>query len=245
MSQIEAGRDEQMVKGASLIDPLFARTRMRHRAFVVISSVVNADSDMSDEVSSMVDDTETSSIASSSSKAGRSWQGGVVSSGADLRKKLLKSEQAKSTGRKTRAQEVASPSGSRQATPAVLDVVMVDGVEEGLSATSDTPHQTGCDPSRKYFSVPLLAIFFSVWSSAYCVLTGSRPPLFKTMSSTQEVYKIFTIDQYQGTSHTGGSQIPEFLELLKKERTHGTLTIQDQINSRQNAARLFTSDISV
>ena len=200
VSQIEAARDEQMAKRASLIDPLFARTRPRHhlefivedvsvlqdalkltfsfldrtthqigslerkkiesmlRAFVptlfmidieafcqafvpVVPSADNADSDMSDEVNSVIDDTEISSVASSS-KAGRSRKGGVTSGGGDLRKKLLKSEQAKSTGRKTRAQEAASPSASRQATPAISDVVMVDGVEEGLSKPSSQMGRT-------------------------------------------------------------------------------------------------------
>jgi hypothetical protein len=75
-----------------------------NQAFVVVvPSVVNADSNMSDEVSCMVDDTEISS-AVSSSKAGRSRQGRFASSGVDdLQKKLLKSEQAKSTSRKTRS----------------------------------------------------------------------------------------------------------------------------------------------
>jgi paired amphipathic helix protein Sin3a len=62
-----------------------------NQAFVVvIPSAVNADSDMSDEVSSMVDDTQISSIAGSSSKTGRSLQSRVASGGGDLRKKLLK-----------------------------------------------------------------------------------------------------------------------------------------------------------
>ena len=43
----------------------------------------------------------------------------------------MKSEQAKLTGRKTRAQEAASPSGSRPASPAIPDVMQVDAVEEG------------------------------------------------------------------------------------------------------------------
>jgi len=200
VSQIEAARDEQMAKRASLIDPLFARTRPRHhlefvvedvsvlqdslkltlsyldhtthqinsserkkiestlrgfipaffmhdpnifnQACVAIPIVDNADSDMSDEVGSAIDDTEISSVASSSSKAGRSGRkGGVISGGGDLRKKLLKSEQAKSAGRKTRAHEAASPSGSRQATPAISDV-MADGVEEGVPSTDDAPSHT-------------------------------------------------------------------------------------------------------
>jgi len=230
-----------MAKRASLIDPLFARTRLKHhlefvvddvsvlqdslkltfsfldrtthqigslerkkiesmlrgvvptffmidqevfnQAFVVVvPSADNADSDMSDEVSSVVDDTEISSVASSSSKAGgsRSRKGGVASSGGDLRKKLLKSEQAKSTGRKTRAQEAASPSGSRQATPAVSDVAMVDGVEESLpSAAGDVPHQTRRTPRKNIFfsnttCYVLLRLVevgcLSCWRLAYLVL---------------------------------------------------------------------------
>ena len=34
----------------------------------------------------------------------------------------------------------------------------------------------------------------------------------------------------------------ELLELLKKERAHGTLTTQDQINARQNAERVIGPD---
>jgi len=217
VSQIEAARDEQMAKRASLIDPLFARTRPRHhlefvvddvsvlqdslkltfsfldrtthqigflerkkiesmlrgvvptffmvdqeffnQVFVmVVPSTDNADNDMSDEVISVVDDTEISSVASSSSKTGgsRSRKGGVASSG-----RLLK-RTSWSTGRETRGQEAASPSGSRQATPGVSDAAMVDGVEESLpSAAGDVPHPTRRTPRKNIFSVILLAMFFS------------------------------------------------------------------------------------
>jgi paired amphipathic helix protein Sin3a len=176
VNQIEAAREEQMAKRASLIDPLFARTRPRHQlefsfddtrilqdalklifsfldrtqaqinfaerkriesflrsfvptffmldpvtfnsAFVVVQETV--DSDMSDDLASVQDDTEVASTGSGSSRAGRNGRkcGANLSSGGDLRKKLLKSEQAKSTSRKTRAQEAASPSISRFASPA-------------------------------------------------------------------------------------------------------------------------------
>jgi len=231
VSQIEATRDEQMAKRASLIDPLCARTKPRyhlefvvddisvlqdsmkltflfldrmthqigllerkkiesmlrgivrtffmvdqevfHQAFVVVvPSADNADSDMSDEVSSVVDDTEISSVASSSSKTGgsRSRKGGVASSGGNLRKRL-KSVQAKSTGRKTWAQEVASPSGSRQATSAVSDVVMVDGVEEGLPSTvGNIPRQTGHTPRKNIFQYHYLPYSSPLGLDAYLVL---------------------------------------------------------------------------
>lgn len=169
VSQIEGAREEQMAKRASLIDPLFARTRPRHqleyviddvrilqdalkltfsfldrtqgqinfaerkriegflRSFVPLFFILDPvvfnsaftvqetnESDGSDDVT---DDVEVSSAASGS-RGGRGRKGGNVSSGGDLRKKLLKSEQAKSTSRKTRAQEAAaSPAGSRLASP--------------------------------------------------------------------------------------------------------------------------------
>ena len=171
VSQIEGAREEQMAKRASLIDPLFARTRPRHqleyviddvrilqdalkltfsfldrtqgqitfaerkriegflRAFTPLFFIVDPvtfnttfvvqetnESDGSDDV---VDDAEASSAASNSrSVKGRRGAGNTASSGGDLRKKLLKSEQAKSTSRKTRAQEAASsPAVSRLASP--------------------------------------------------------------------------------------------------------------------------------
>ncbi|KAG1731662.1 uncharacterized protein EDB91DRAFT_1238915 [Suillus paluster] len=75
------------------------------------------------------DDAETNSTRNG---GGRKRKGGM-SSGGDWRKKLLKSEQAKSTGKKTRAQEAASPSASRPASPAIPDVMQVDATapEEG------------------------------------------------------------------------------------------------------------------
>lgn len=176
VNQIEAAREEQMTKRASLIDPLFARTRPRHQlefvvddvqvlqdamkltfsfldrtqaqinfterkriegflrslvplffnlepvafnsAFVVIQQET-LDSDMSDDGRSNIDDAEVTSAGPNTGRARNRKNGNGISSGGDLRKKLLKSEQAKSTNRKTRAQ--ASPAVSRLASPALLD----------------------------------------------------------------------------------------------------------------------------
>lgn len=180
VSQIEAAREEQMAKRASLIDPLFARTRPRHQlefaledaavlqdslkltfsfldrtqgqinfterrrieaflrsfvplffvldpvafnsAFVAVNQETAVDSEMSDDVLSVMDDAEMSSAASSSSRVGKGRKngGGGASGSGDLRKKLLKSEQAKLTnGRKTRAQDAPSPTSSRVTSPAL------------------------------------------------------------------------------------------------------------------------------
>ncbi|GLB39349.1 putative histone deacetylase (HDAC) interacting [Lyophyllum shimeji] len=175
VNQIEAAREEQMAKRASLIDPLFARTRPRHQLEFVVDDVTvlqdvlkltfsfldrtqaqinfmerkriegflrtfiplffmldpvafnscftvvqeTFDSDASDDLGSIADDVELSSVASTGSRRNRKGNG--ISSGGDLRKKLLKAEQAKSTNRKTRAQEAASPIMSRLASPVLVD----------------------------------------------------------------------------------------------------------------------------
>ena len=210
VTQIETARDEQIGKRASLIDPLFARTRPRHQLEFVVDDMAvmqdalkltfsfldhtthqigaaerkkiesflrgfvptffmvdtevfnqaftaiaildqNGDSDASDEVGS-VDDAEISSLASGGSKTNRSGhRKGVASGGGDLRKKLLKSEQAKSTGRKTRAQEAASPSTSRQATPVLPDVTMVDAPDEDSSANAAETHRNERRPRKNIF----------------------------------------------------------------------------------------------
>ena len=66
------------------------------------------------------------STGSSRSRGNKKGGGG----GGDLRKRLLKSEQAKSS-RRTRAQEASSPTPSRFASPAPSDAMQVDG--EGMN----------------------------------------------------------------------------------------------------------------
>ncbi|KAG2133334.1 hypothetical protein DEU56DRAFT_739119 [Suillus clintonianus] len=179
VAQIEAARDAQVSQRAALVDPLFARVRVRHqlayevgdtgvlqdavkmalsfldrtqgqigaperrrvegflRTFVPLFFVLDQEvfhrafvlGEAGEvEIGEDVDDGETGSVGSGS--GGRKRKGGM-GSGGDLRKKLLKSEQAKLTGRKTRAQEAASPSASRPASPAIPDTMQVDAVEEG------------------------------------------------------------------------------------------------------------------
>ncbi|KAG1768758.1 hypothetical protein EV702DRAFT_1181913 [Suillus placidus] len=179
VAQIEAARDAQVSQRAALVDPLFARARVRHQlAYEVADTGVVQDAvklalsflDRTQgqigaperrrvegflrtflplffvldqevfhkafvlgeagevELGEDADDGETGSVAGGN--GGRKRKGGI-SSGGDLRKKLLKSEQAKLTGRKTRAQEAASPSASRPASPAIPDAMQVDAVEEG------------------------------------------------------------------------------------------------------------------
>ncbi|KAJ7598545.1 histone deacetylase complex, SIN3 component [Mycena floridula] len=176
VSQIEASREDQQSKLASLIDPLFARTRPRYQLQFVVDDVAvlqdalklvfsfldrtqaqinssqrrrievflrtfiplffmldpttfnaafvvaheTGESEMSDiDALNAADDMDISS-ASGSSKTGKARKG-AGSSGGDLRKKLLKSEQAKSSTRKTRARDGTSPPVSRVGSPIPVD----------------------------------------------------------------------------------------------------------------------------
>jgi paired amphipathic helix protein Sin3a len=122
-------------------------------AFVAAQETV--DSEISDDVDSIVDDVEVSSNASGSSRVGKSHRKGGGAAGGDLRKRLLKSEQAKSTGRKTRAQDANSPSVSRVPSPAISDATDVDGGEVRGEPLPTAAHASGGKhTSRKY-------IFFS------------------------------------------------------------------------------------
>ncbi|GAV99213.1 Paired amphipathic helix protein pst1 [Lentinula edodes] len=178
VNEIEAAREEQMASRASLVDPLFSRTRPRHQleidfedlnvlqdslklvlsfldrtqgqihwterrrieaflrglvplvfmldagafnaAFAVVLELGGADGEIDLEGLGLPD-VEAPLTTGSRSGGGRSKKGGGGNgvSGGDLRKKLLKSEQAKS-GRKTRGGVTlqASPSVSRFASPA-------------------------------------------------------------------------------------------------------------------------------
>ncbi|KAJ3720137.1 hypothetical protein C8R42DRAFT_672803 [Lentinula raphanica] len=177
VNEIEAAREEQMSSRASLIDPLFSRTRPRHQleipfedlnvlqdslklifsfldrtqgqigwterrrieaflrgfvplffmldpsafnaAFALVQELIGTDGEMDIESLGLLD-VEAPAPSGSRSGGSRNKKGGGSGvSGGDLRKKLLKSEQAKS-GRKSRggAAQQASPSLSRFASPA-------------------------------------------------------------------------------------------------------------------------------
>lgn len=115
-----------------------------NRAFVVQEVV---DGEGGDDTSSVADDVETASaVSGSSSRTGgnRGRKAGGASSGGDLRKKLLKSEQAKSTSRKTRAQDGTSPAPSRPVSPTPPEAMLVEEVEEGKAEGEGE----GASPSR-------------------------------------------------------------------------------------------------
>ncbi|KAI0674609.1 hypothetical protein C8Q78DRAFT_1015738 [Trametes maxima] len=227
VSQIEAARDEQRMQRASLVDPLFARTKPRHQlefviedvpvlqdalkltlsfldrtqgqvaladrrkietflrsfvplffmydpvafnaAFVASSETVDGDGD----VENASEDVEMNGTSGSGSRS-RNKKGGAGNAG-DLRKRLLKSEQAKSS-RRTRAQEAASPTPSRFASPALSDSMQIDGSENGASSASRLEKS----PSRRRGSFYTNTAFYVMLR--LLELLYSRLQLFKNIT---------------------------------------------------------------
>ena len=88
------------------------------------------------EIDPIADDSDFSQ--GNGSRGGRATKKVGSASGGDLRKRLLKSEQAKSS-RRTRAQDVGSPSSSRPGSPLAENVSLPDTVQvEGQSNASST-----------------------------------------------------------------------------------------------------------
>ncbi|KZT41566.1 hypothetical protein SISSUDRAFT_1042638 [Sistotremastrum suecicum HHB10207 ss-3] len=194
VSQLEAAREEQLSKRASLIDPSFARCRPKYhfevaltessvlqdalkltfsyldrtqgqlstadrrriesflRAFTptffamdlaqfdsvfAVPDTAESDGMTSEDPASVVDENEeVGSISGRSQRGRRAAANGTNPSGGDLRKKLLKSEQAKSVPRRGR-----EGVGSRHASPAhsiAGPSIRLNGVSNGKSNRKDT-----------------------------------------------------------------------------------------------------------
>ncbi|RDX46116.1 hypothetical protein OH76DRAFT_1420354 [Lentinus brumalis] len=211
VTQIEAARDEQRVTRASLIDPLFARTKPRHQLeFVVEDPAVLQDTlkltlsfldrtqgqislpdrrkietflrsfvplffmldpvafnaafvphhETVDEMDgeAAAEDVDMTGVNGSSSRS-KNKKGGANNAG-DLRKRLLKSEQAK-LSRRTRA--AASPTPSRFASPAPSEAMLVDGDSSLVRNDKSTGRRRGTFYTNTSFYVllRLLEVLYS------------------------------------------------------------------------------------
>ncbi|KAG5641578.1 hypothetical protein DXG03_004691 [Asterophora parasitica] len=305
VSQIEAAREEQMAKRASLIDPLFARTRPRHQLEFVVDDVTvlqdvlkltfsfldrtqaqinfaerkriegflrtfvplffmldpvafnscftvvqeTFDSDMSDDMGSIMDDGD---VSTGSSRRHHRKGANALSSGGDLRKKLLKSEQAKSTNRKTRAQEAASPVVSRLASP-----VLVEEDQQRADASGNYRHlalPSDIDSTNLGDRAAAAEHYYDLFLESLERLFDNEieqhafEDQMRFMFGTREAYKTFTIDKVIGAIIKQTQAIfadpksQDLLEILKKERALVSPTTQDQINSRRNAEKVLGPD---
>ncbi|KAL4252934.1 Transcriptional regulatory protein Sin3-like protein [Abortiporus biennis] len=120
------------------------------------------------EVDHASEDTETSNASGSKGRNGNNKKG-VVAGGSDLRKRLLKSEQAKSS-RRTRA------SSSRPVSPAIPDSMLVDTE----SPPSNGNGETGTNGPRRgtFFTNTTFYVLFRLLELLY-----SRMLLFKNISN--------------------------------------------------------------
>ncbi|KZT20179.1 hypothetical protein NEOLEDRAFT_1182706 [Neolentinus lepideus HHB14362 ss-1] len=157
-------------------------------AFVARREMV--DSETSDEVASIIDEAEVISVSSSSSRNGRNGRKTGGGHAGDLRKKLLKSEQAKSTTRRTRAQELASPNTSRPASPALADQMQID-LEESknsvpekngeASSSSSSSQPNRIDRKGSFFTNTIFYVLLRLLELLY-----SRLLFYKNLSLSPE-----------------------------------------------------------
>lgn len=169
----------------------FALNPVEFNSAFVVHDMVESDSTSDVDVASTgqgADDAEGLGLGGASratnghkGRGGRNGHSGngllASSSGGDLRKKLLKSEQAKSTSRKTRAQEAAaSPSASRFASPVIIDE---DKDTRGDLAAHGPGHR-----SSKIANVFFTNTTFYAMMRLLQVLY-SRLHLFKTMAASK------------------------------------------------------------
>ncbi|KAF8624979.1 hypothetical protein AX15_005613 [Amanita polypyramis BW_CC] len=305
VSQIEVAREEQMAKRASLIDPLFARTRPRHQleyiiddmnvlqdalkltfsfldrtqgqisfaerrkiegflrifvplffmldavtfnsAFVAVQEA--AESQISGD--DVQEEVEMSSVGSNGSRGGRGGRRGGSAgasvnggfNGGDLRKKLLKSEQAKQLGKKTRTQDDPTPAASRFASP----------VPDTFDATQVTPGVQPRRLSRKnnFFTNTTFFVLLRQVELLY-----SRLRLFKNLSVRKMAEsasgRATNIPKGVANALTTNSNLPEhFYELLLEtcERLFDNeieqQVFEDQMQrvfGLQDAYKVFTVD---
>ncbi|KAG6809875.1 hypothetical protein H0H92_014314 [Tricholoma furcatifolium] len=145
-----------------------------------------------DDAGSGADDVEVASVASgTASTSSRRQRKGALSSGGDLRKKLLKSEQVKATTRKTRAGASATAPGtpvmSRLASPVPVSVFAEEDPRAGAGAGVGVGAGVGGDPFAHSRKLSRKNIFFT--NTNFYVLLRlievlySRLSLFKSIAA--------------------------------------------------------------
>ncbi|KAJ6607345.1 hypothetical protein B0H10DRAFT_2071870 [Mycena sp. CBHHK59/15] len=192
-------------------------------AFVVVQETV--DSELSDDLS-VVDDAEISSVGSGSSRTGgKSRKNGAaavsaVSGGGDLRKKLLKSEQAKLSSRKTRNN--GSPSVSRPPSPTPVD-------DESQPEASQ-PLQNRRTPQRNTFFTS--TVFYTLLRLLEVLY--SRLALFKGIGT-----RLATSDSNRVPKDPGSFPHPDYVNL--GERAANAEHFYDLL--LESCERLFDNEV--
>ncbi|EIW53682.1 uncharacterized protein TRAVEDRAFT_40224 [Trametes versicolor FP-101664 SS1] len=213
------------------------------------------------------EDVEMNGTSGGSSRSRKKGGGGNA---GNLRKRLLKSEQAKSSHR-TRAQEAASPTASRFASPVSSDPMQLDG--EPVKGENEVTSGVRLDknPSRRrgsfftntafYVMLQLLELLYSrlqLFKNITAEL--SREKLFDNeleqhafeeimwyLFGLKHAYKLFTVDKVIGALIKQVQVIlsdpksQEMFDLLRRERKITSPTTQD-LNCRRNTERVLGPD---
>ncbi|KAF8122876.1 hypothetical protein EV363DRAFT_1552445, partial [Boletus edulis] len=209
-----------------------------HEAFnrtFVVQEVV--DGEGGDDASSVADDVETASaVSGSSSRTGgnRGRKAGGTSSGGDLRKKLLKSEQAKSTSRKTRTQDGTSPAPSRPVSPTPPDVMQVDGVDEGKAEGEGASPSRPASRKHVFFCNNIYYVLLRLLEVLY-----SRFLFFKNFAASMANQPSKSTDAISASKDVTTSTIPQ-LPQLDERVTHAEHYYDLMLESCE---RLFDNEI--
>ncbi|EKM56381.1 uncharacterized protein PHACADRAFT_172101 [Phanerochaete carnosa HHB-10118-sp] len=140
----------------------------------------------SGELDVPMDDADAASVSSRGGRPGKNGAG-------DLRKRLLKSEQAKFS-RRTRAQEATSPTSSRPASPALADAPLPEREPSPVAngeIPSTPPSPTDTRPMRKgtFFSNTHFYVLFRLLEVLYSRLHLFKDLAAETATEPSESYK--------------------------------------------------------
>ncbi|KZT66663.1 hypothetical protein DAEQUDRAFT_730074 [Daedalea quercina L-15889] len=213
---------------------------------------VSGESDM--DVDSTTDDLDPLAIA----RMGKRKANGV-GSGGDLRKKLLKSEQAKSS-RRTRAHGTGSPSVSRFASPAASDAMQVDSEDRPPEPTPSSTTAAGPSspanekPSRRrysFFTNTTFYVFFRLLELLYSRLLYYRDLATRIAEDPKAVSRPKHVVTDLGNLRERATNARHFYTLMLEsceklfDNELEQVVFEDQLRwmfGPQNAYKMFTVD---
>lgn len=205
----------------------------------------SGDIETADDMSSAADDVDTASVSSNSRVLGRSNRKGGAASSGDLRKKLLKSEQAKSSIRKSRGQEGHSPAPSRPVSPGPSDAMAPEGTHEGNTEGEPSMHSRPAARKHDFFSnnhcyvlLRLLEVRFLCFRAMQSTLTLPTQVVYSRLAHFKNLAASLAIEP----SRAGEGKMPSIANIAKlDERAAHAEHFYDLM--LESCERLFDNEI--
>ena len=226
--------------------PLFYASDFEVFNHTLLTSQDCGDIETVDDMSSVADDADTASAVSSNSRAGgRSNRKGGATSSGDLRKKLLKSEQAKSSIRKSRGQDGLSPAPSRPVSPGPSDAMPADGVYEDKTEGESSIHSRPASKKHVFFCnnlcyvlLRLLEVRLLCFYAIQCKLTLPIQVVYSRLAH----FKNLAASMANEPSRVGEGKMPSIANITKlDERAAHAEHFYDLM--LESCERLFDNEI--